>query len=110
GQNRQHAEIDSTWRWRATPPDSRDRAPRGDDPLFHVCAIGTRAQMLAFEQAAHERIDGGVQTFVLRSSRYLGTMCEILRRDASKWTAVLHLAELWGVEPGEICAVGDDAN
>ena len=23
---------------------------------------------------------------------------------------VLHLAELWGIEPGAICAVGDDAN
>jgi hydroxymethylpyrimidine pyrophosphatase-like HAD family hydrolase len=37
-------------------------------------------------------------------------MCEIVRADASKWTAVLNLAELWGVEPDEICAVGDDAN
>ena len=37
-------------------------------------------------------------------------MCEVLRRDASKWTAVLHLAELWGVEPSAICAVGDDVN
>ena len=43
-------------------------------------------------------------------SRYLGTFCEILRADASKWAALLHLAELWGVEPDEICAVGDDAN
>jgi Cof subfamily protein (haloacid dehalogenase superfamily) len=109
-QNRAHAEIHSSWQRETTSRDGRDLALRGDDPLFHVCAIGTRAEMLAFEQATHERIDGRVQTFVLRSSKYLGTMCEILRVDASKWTAVLHLAELWGVEPGEICAVGDDAN
>ncbi len=103
GKNHEHAEINAQWRWGRTP-----RA--GDDPLFHVCAIGTRAEMLAFESAALDRIAGRIQTFVLRTSRYLGTMCELVRRDASKWTAVLHLAELWGVEPGEICAVGDDAN
>ena len=37
-------------------------------------------------------------------------MCEFLRHDANKWTAILHLAELWGIEPGAICAVGDDVN
>ena len=37
-------------------------------------------------------------------------MCEILRHDANKWTAILHLARLWGIEPGAICAVGDDVN
>jgi hydroxymethylpyrimidine pyrophosphatase-like HAD family hydrolase len=37
-------------------------------------------------------------------------MCEVLRRDASKWTAILHLAALWDVDPSEICAVGDDVN
>jgi hydroxymethylpyrimidine pyrophosphatase-like HAD family hydrolase len=37
-------------------------------------------------------------------------MCEILRHDASKWTAILHLAGLWGIEPSGICAVGDDVN
>ncbi len=40
----------------------------------------------------------------------MGTMCEVLRADASKWSALLHLAELWGVGPEQICAVGDDAN
>ena len=28
-----------------------------------------------------------------------GTMCELLRHDASKWTAILYLAELWGIDP-----------
>jgi Cof subfamily protein (haloacid dehalogenase superfamily) len=98
--NREHAEIDSRG-----PTAARD-----DEPLFHACAIGTLAEMLAFERTALDRVADRVQTFVLRTSRYRGTMCELLRVDASKWTAVLHLAELWGIEPGEICAVGDDAN
>jgi hydroxymethylpyrimidine pyrophosphatase-like HAD family hydrolase len=34
----------------------------------------------------------------------------VIRHDASKWAAILHLAELWGLDPSEICAVGDDMN
>ena len=37
-------------------------------------------------------------------------MCELLRHDANKWTAILHLARLWNIEPDAICAVGDDVN
>ncbi len=37
-------------------------------------------------------------------------MCEVLSPAASKWSAVLHLAENWGVDAEEICAVGDDMN
>jgi hydroxymethylpyrimidine pyrophosphatase-like HAD family hydrolase len=108
-QNRVHAEIDPEWSPAGVPVGRGEAGPNGE-PWFHVCAIGTYEEMLDFERSARERIDGRIQTFVLRSSRYLGTMCEILRVDASKWTALLHLAELWGVGPDEICAVGDDAN
>ena len=62
--------------------------------------------MLAFERAVLDRVAGRVQTYVLRTSRYLGSMCEILRIDASKWTAILHLAGLWGIAPGEISPWG----
>jgi 5-amino-6-(5-phospho-D-ribitylamino)uracil phosphatase len=103
GQNREHAEIDANGRWKSASSDV-------SIPLFHICAIGTASEMLSFEEFAHRRFTGRIQTFVQRSPRYLGTMCEILRRDANKWTAVLHLAELWGIEPGAICAVGDDVN
>jgi hydroxymethylpyrimidine pyrophosphatase-like HAD family hydrolase len=66
--------------------------------------------MLALEGAIHDRLGDRVRTFVQKSPRYHGMMCEILRGDAGKWTAVLHLAELWGIAPEEICAVGDDVN
>lgn len=102
-QNESHAEIDPSWH-------RRGEAMGGAEPWFHVCAVGTYEEMSAFERSAHERIGGRIQTFVLRASRYLGTMCEILRVDASKWSALLHLAELWGIGAEEICAVGDDAN
>jgi 5-amino-6-(5-phospho-D-ribitylamino)uracil phosphatase len=116
GQNREHAEISPAWRNWGSARDGRagallTTAGRPElDPLFHVCAIGSRNEMVMFQQAALRRLDGRVQTFVQRSPRYLGTMCEILRHDANKWTAVLHLAERWGVDPEEICAIGDDAN
>ncbi len=110
GKNLEHAEIDTAWRRRIAASDGIPFVAREDEPLFHVCAVGARAEMLAFERVVLDRIGDRVQTFVLRMSRYLGTMCEIVRVDASKWTAVLNLAERWGVEPGEICAVGDDAN
>jgi Cof subfamily protein (haloacid dehalogenase superfamily) len=109
-QNREHADINpEIWGADSRPLD-HENADRGFDALFHVCAIGDRSEMLTFQQVAHERIGDRIQTFVQRSPRYRGTMCEILRRDASKWRAILHLAELWGVVPSEICAVGDDMN
>ena len=63
-----------------------------------------------FETAIHEALGDRVRTFVQKSPVYTGTMCEVIRRDAGKWAAVLHLAELWGIAPEEICAVGDDMN
>ena len=101
-QNRQHAEVAPEWTKGAAdepnmpPPDAR----------FHLCAIGSRPEMLAVEAAVRDRLGGNVQTFVQRSPRYLGTMCEVLRHDASKWTAILHLAGLWNVDPSEICRGG----
>jgi Cof subfamily protein (haloacid dehalogenase superfamily) len=106
GQNFEHALVD---------PTCNDGLCRGSqelpcDALFHLCAIGSRTEMLEFERILRERLDGQVRTFVQRSPRYLGTMCEVLRHDASKWAAILHLAELWEIDASEICAVGDDVN
>ncbi len=97
-QNREHAEVDPDW------------AARPGAKHYHLCAIGSRPAMLALERAVLGRLTGRVQTFVQKSPRYAGTMCEVLRHDASKWSALLHLAGLWGVPPAEICAVGDDMN
>lgn len=80
------------------------------EPLFHLCAIGERPAAAALERALHDEFPDRFRTFVQKSPRYAGTMCEVLRSDAGKWSAVLHLAELWDVAPQEICAVGDDLN
>ncbi|OJW14714.1 MAG: haloacid dehalogenase [Planctomycetales bacterium 71-10] len=90
-----------------------DHAQVGDvtaGPFFHACAVGTREAMSGFERHVLARFGDRVRTFVQKSPRYLGTMCEVIRADASKWSAVLHVAEAWGIAPEEICAVGDDMN
>ncbi len=97
-QNTSHAEVDPAW------------TNRDDLAHYHLCAIGERSTMLDFEQAVLERLPGLVQTFVQKSPRYAGTMCEILRHDANKWTALARLAESWQIEANEVCAVGDDMN
>lgn len=99
--NARHAEVD---------PDWADRPPEPGREPFHVCAVGTRPEMLAFEAEVHRGLDGRVRTFVQKSPRYQGWMCEVIRADASKWAALLQLAALWGVPPSEIVAVGDDRN
>jgi hydroxymethylpyrimidine pyrophosphatase-like HAD family hydrolase len=47
---------------------------------------------------------------VLRSPKYRGFLVEVTPAGVSKWSGVLHLAELWNVAESEICAVGDDVN
>ena len=66
--------------------------------------------MLRLETVILSRLGDRVRTFVQRSPRYQGTMCEVLRGDADKWTAVQKIAAAWGIEPEAICTVGDDAN
>ncbi len=99
-QNREHAQIEPGWM----------RNLGGLERHFHLCAIGDRPAMLDLERAIHREQAGRFRTFVQRSPRYLGTMCELLHQNASKWSAILHLANHWGIEPSAICAVGDDQN
>lgn len=98
--NRGHGGILNDWRW-------EDR-PHGVH--FHLCSVGTRPEMLDFEAEIRTRLGDSVRTFVQKSPNYRGTMCEVLDRGASKWDALRHLAELWEIDPTEICAVGDDMN
>jgi Cof subfamily protein (haloacid dehalogenase superfamily) len=77
---------------------------------FHICAIGSRDRMRSLERDVLASFDGSVRTFVQRSPRYQGTMCEILRADANKWTAVSMIAATLGIRADEICAIGDDEN
>ena len=96
--NERFAEVDPAWE------NDLDRVH------YHLTAIATREAMLNLEHALHNSLGGQIQTFVQKSPSYAGTMCEILRADANKWTAIGHLCERWEIDPGEVCAVGDDMN
>ncbi len=96
------ARIDPNWQTRLA-----DR----DEAHFHVCAAGSHEAMAEIERKLHERLpDARFRTFVQKSPNYVAWMCEVLRGEASKWTALRSLTDAWGIAPESICAVGDDAN
>jgi 5-amino-6-(5-phospho-D-ribitylamino)uracil phosphatase len=78
--------------------------------VFSVFTMGTKDQMLVMAQILHGSLSGKLSTHVLRSPRYRGFLIEITPVGISKWSAVMHLAELWGIDQSAICAVGDDVN
>ena len=80
------------------------------DEVFAICVLGSRSEMLAVQASLHRALPERLCTHVLRSPRYRGELCEIMRADATKWSAILWLADRWGIAPTEICAVGDDVN
>ncbi len=101
GQNFKHAQVEPGW---------QHQARVGATSHFHVCAIGSHQEILELEQGFPNEIRPRIQTFVQRTPRYVGWMCEVIRADASKWTAVCQVADRWGIPRSQICAVGDDVN
>jgi 5-amino-6-(5-phospho-D-ribitylamino)uracil phosphatase len=84
-----------------------------DDPprdVFAAFVLGSYVQMRDLEEHLHAVMPGKLTTSVLRSPRYRGYFCEWAPAGVSKWSAVCHLAERWGIDPAAICAVGDDVN
>src|SRR5262249_30429537 len=74
GQNLEHALVEPSW----SDDLHLERKQAAGDSLFHLCAIGSRTEILELQGTIRDRLDGHVHTFVQRSPRYLGTMCEIL--------------------------------
>lgn len=99
-ENRGLGKIDAGWRL-------GEKALHGH---FHLCAAGSRDEMQLIGQELETREPGHYQIFVQKSPNYVAWMCEVLRRDANKWTALKSVSSQWGVADSEICAVGDDAN
>lgn len=96
--NAEYAEVAPGW------ADDPDRTH------FHLTAIGERPRMLELQRALGEALGDRVQTFVQKSPSYAGTMCEVLRADANKWSAIGRVCEGWGVGLDRVVAVGDDMN
>lgn len=88
-------------------PELTTEPPPG---VFAGFATGTRDEMLALHDELERALPGQLYTHVLRSPRYIGYMCEIAPAGVTKWSGVRWLADAWGIEAAEICAVGDDVN
>lgn len=78
--------------------------------VFAGFAIGTREEMLVLAAELTARWPTQLYVHVIRSTRYLGHMCEIAPAGATKWQAIRRLAHEWGITDSQICAVGDDVN
>lgn len=85
-----------------------DRAPPPD--VFAGFAMGTREAMLDLERVLHAAWPGRLSLHTIRSPRYRDWMCEIAPAGVTKWSGVGTIAAHLGIEPDEICAVGDDVN
>ncbi len=77
---------------------------------FNAFTMGTQAEMLALEAELQRQLPDKLHTHVLRTSRYVGFMCELAPAGVTKWSAILRLAHDWGIDQRAICAVGDDVN
>ena len=88
-------------------PQLVEQPPEG---IFAGFAMGTRDVMQELATQLDEQHPGQLELHVLRSPRYVGYMCEIIPSGVSKWSAICHLADDWGIAAEAVCAVGDDVN
>lgn len=88
-------------------PELMTRPPGG---IFAGFAMGSRGEMHELAREMQRQLPDALYVHVLRSPRYEGFMCEVAPRGVSKWTGIRHLADQWGIDDSEICAVGDDVN
>jgi hydroxymethylpyrimidine pyrophosphatase-like HAD family hydrolase len=78
--------------------------------VFAGFSMGPHHAMLALEESLHAGFPGQLSLHTIRSPRYLNWMCEIAPVGVTKWSGVMSLAQEWGIDAAEICAVGDDVN
>jgi len=78
--------------------------------VFAGFTMGSRESMLELERELDSRCPGALSLHVIRSPRYRDWMCEIAPEGVTKWSGVLGVASAAGIDPGAVCAVGDDVN
>jgi len=78
--------------------------------VFAGFAMGSREEMLDLEKSLHAAWPGCLSLHTIRSPRYFDWMCEFAPAGVTKWSGVDAIATRFGIQPHEICAVGDDVN
>ena len=84
--------------------DTADLYTNPPEGVFAGFAMGSRAEMVALDDALQAALPGKLYTHVIRSPRYDGFMCEIAPAGATKWSGVRYVADLWGIADEEILA------
>ena len=84
-----------------------DQAP-SDTVMMSLMAEGER--LLAVREALEARLGSRVATNFVENKSYRGHILEVVRPGVSKWSALAALAEMRGVPPARILAIGDDRN
>ncbi len=82
------------------------------DRIIEVTVYDAGGKLERPEKRLRERFGDAITTQIVRFAKH-GNVCdclEVLNRGASKWNALLHVAEGWGIRPEEIVAVGDQLN
>lgn len=77
---------------------------------FAAFCMGNEEEMSHLETAIRDAFGDTTSLHVIRSPRYQGHLCEIAPAGITKWSGIERLARAWGIEAGDICAVGDDLN
>jgi len=88
-------------------PRLHERPPAA---AFAAFSMGSEEAMRALEAGLRENFEARLSLHVIRSPRYGDWLCEIAPAGVTKWTGIERLARERGIDPGGICAVGDDAN
>ncbi|MFP4055294.1 MAG: Cof-type HAD-IIB family hydrolase [Candidatus Brocadiia bacterium] len=79
-------------------------------PILQVCTFAERRELEALRPRLRERLAGRTTCHLLSSAKYLGDFLEFQAAGASKWGALLTIAEARGIGPSAIAAIGDDEN
>jgi len=87
-----------------------DLAASPPPAVFAGFTMGSRESMLDLERELDSRCPGALSLHVIRSPRYRDWMCEIAPAGVTKWSGVLGVAAVAGIDPRAVCAVGDDVN
>ena len=78
--------------------------------IYGGFSVGTLDQMRELEAVLQKELPGKLHTHVLHPPLYTGFFIEISPAGVTKWSAIQRLANAWGIDEKEICAVGDDVN
>jgi len=78
--------------------------------VFAGFVMGSQEDMHVLESVIRKTWSSEVSLHTIKSPRYSDFLCEIAPAKVTKWSAILRLANDWGIGPEAICAVGDDRN